>query len=370
MKIAIFHNFMDNIGGAEMVALCLARDLQADLYTTNINEEKIRQMGYDDVLDRVKSIGKIPKTAPFRQQAAFWKFRRLNLKGQYDFFIIAGDWAMSAAVNNQPNLWYVHSPLNELWAFKGFIKKELLSPFKRPIYEIWVIFNRYLSLKYAKSVNAWVCNSSNTKKRLAKYYHQEAEIIYPPTDVKKYHNNGLGDFWLSVNRLAVHKRVDLQLAAFELLTDKKLIIVGSYEKGAKQFEDYKKLIERKKTANVLIKHWLPENELLELYANCRGFICSSKDEDFGMTAIEAMASGKAVIAPAEGGYLESIKDGVSGHLIKEISAEKIADQILEVEKNLLKNPDFYSQASRKRADNFSREIFISRIKAVMQKFFN
>ena len=77
MKIAIFHNFMDNIGGAEYVDLILARELKADIYTTNINKEKIRKMGFST--DNIFSIGKIPINAPFRQEMAYWKFRRLNL---------------------------------------------------------------------------------------------------------------------------------------------------------------------------------------------------------------------------------------------------------------------------------------------------
>lgn len=367
MKIAVFHNFLDNIGGAEIVALTLTRDLQADLYTTNIDAEKIKQMGYGDILEHIKSIGCIPKQAPFRQQAALYKFRHLNLKNQYDFFIIAGDWAMSAAVNNRPNLWYVHSPLNELWAFTDFIQDKLLSAWKKPIYKIWVKINRHLSLKYAKSVDIWVSNSLNTKKRIAKYYKKEAEIIYPPIDIKNYTIGEHGDYWLSVNRLAVHKRIELQLAAFKLLPEKKLIIIGSYEKGVKQFESYKRLIENSKTDNVTIKHWVSQKELLDLYANCRGFICSSQDEDFGMTAIEAMASGKAIIAPKEGGYVESIIDGMTGHLIAEISGQKIADKIQEVEKNIKQNPEHYRRASRDRAEKFSREIFISEIENLIKK---
>ena len=51
MKIAVFHNFMDNIGGAEIVGLTLARELNADFYTTNIDEEKIEKL--------YKSIGEL-----------------------------------------------------------------------------------------------------------------------------------------------------------------------------------------------------------------------------------------------------------------------------------------------------------------------
>ena len=73
MKIAVLHNAMDNIGGAEIVGLTLARELNADLITTNIDYEKIEKMGFGDV--NVKSIGKIPINAPFRQQAALHQTR-------------------------------------------------------------------------------------------------------------------------------------------------------------------------------------------------------------------------------------------------------------------------------------------------------
>ena len=112
MKIAILNSFLDNIGGAEIVTLTMAREFNADIYTTNINKEKIEKMGFIDVIPRIYSIGKVPTQAPFKHQLTFWKFRYLNLKEKYDFFIISGDWAMSGAVNNYPNLWYVHSPLN------------------------------------------------------------------------------------------------------------------------------------------------------------------------------------------------------------------------------------------------------------------
>jgi hypothetical protein len=152
MKIAVFHNFMDNIGGAEIVTLTLARELNADIYTTNISPSHITEMGFEDVLPRIYSIGNIPIQAPFRQQLAFFKFWRLNLKKSkpgmaYDRYIISGDWAMSGAVHNKPNIWYVHSPLHELWAFKDKIRNTMVVFWKRPIYDFWVWFNRKLTLK-------------------------------------------------------------------------------------------------------------------------------------------------------------------------------------------------------------------------------
>ena len=366
MKIAIFHNFMDNIGGAEIVALSLARELKADLYTTNIDEEKIGKMGYHDVLPRIYSIGRIPKQAPFRQQLAFCRFRHLNLSGSYDFFIIAGDWAMSGAVNNHPNLWYAHSPLNELWEFKDFIKKELLNFWKKPIYALWVAFNQKLSLKYSFYVDNWVANSLNTKKRIKKYYNQEATLIYPPVDTKKYISDISQGYWLSVNRLAAHKRPEIQLDAFKLLAHENLIMVASYEKGVAQFENCRKNILENKSDNVIIKNWVSDSELKNLYANCSGFITTAKDEDFGLTVVEAMASGKPVIAPREGGYIESVIDSQTGVLIDSINGEKIAEAIKKIKNNLELNPLFYKQACLNQAEKFDTSVFISKIKSMIK----
>jgi hypothetical protein len=133
MKIAVFHNFMDNIGGAEIVSLVLARELKADLYTTNIDNEKIKKMGFPDV--NVISIGKVPINAPFKHQLAFWKFRSFNLENKYDFYIISGDWAMSGLVNNKPNLWYIHSPMRELYDLREFIRNKRVPWLARPIYD-------------------------------------------------------------------------------------------------------------------------------------------------------------------------------------------------------------------------------------------
>lgn len=361
MKIAVFHNYLDNIGGAEMVALFLARELGADIYTTNVDLEKIKKMGFDNLEPRIFSIGSIPKIAPFRQQLALLYFRQLNLSKKYDFFIIAGDWAMSAAVNNQPNIWYVHSPLNELWEFQLFIKKELLSLWKKPIYNLWVNFNRKLTLKYAKHVNSWVCNSLNTKNRIKKYYLKDSLVINPPINTNEYKSSESKGYWLSVNRLAVHKRIEIQLEAFKSLPNEKLIIVGSYEKDVPQFENYKTYLEKIKPTNVTFLHWLNKTELLEFYGECKGFITTSKDEDFGMTVIEAMAAGKPVICPNEGGYKESIGTS-TGILLDNIDNVKLKDAIQNISGKLITNKNFYKDACIKRASEFDTKVFINKIK--------
>jgi len=175
---------MDNIGGAELVSLILARELGATIYTTNVDQEKIDKMGFTGVCPI--SIGTVPTNAPFRQQKALRLFRRLELGKTYDFYVIAGDWAMSGAVNHKPNLWYVHSPTRELWDSYKYVREQMITWWQRPIFDIWVMYNRFLKRRYVNHVEQFACNSKNTSKRLRKFLRKNGTVIYPPVDTAQY----------------------------------------------------------------------------------------------------------------------------------------------------------------------------------------
>jgi glycosyltransferase involved in cell wall biosynthesis len=170
-------------------------------------------------------------------------------------------------------------------------------------------------------------------------------------------------YWLSVNRLLDHKRVDLQIKAFAKLTNEKLVIVGSYEKGAVQFEKYQKYIESIKPKNVEIINWVDDKNLKELYSECKGFITTARDEDFGMTVVEAMASGKPVIAPNEGGYRETVINEVTGILINNLEINTIIDSIKKINENM----ENYKDECIKQAQKFDTKVFVEKIKYEMSK---
>src|SRR3989344_1272799 len=354
MKIAIFHNYMDNIGGAEKVGLLLAREIKADIYTTVTNKEFIKKMGFNIP---IKTIGWIPVNAPFRQQMAQIRFRNLNLKREYDYYFIEGDWSLSGAINNKPSIWYVHSPIREIWDLYEYTRKNNVPYYARQIFDMWVKYNRRVNIAYSNHVSKIICNSENTKKRLKKYLNKDAEVVYPPVETNKYKYKKNVEYWLSVNRLITHKRIEMQIKAFRELPKEKLIIVGSYEKS-RHFREYADYINKIKPDNVEIVSWISSEQLNELYSNCKGFITTALNEDFGLTPVEAMASGKAVIAPEEGGYKETIINGVTGILIKAINAEKLISAI----KIVGKNPERYRFECIKRAKNFDLNVFMKKIR--------
>ena len=111
-----------------------------------------------------------------------------------------------------------------------------------------------------------------------------------------------------------------------------------------------------------MRSWISEKELIDLYANCKGFLTTSIDEDFGMTPVEAMAAGKPAIAPNEGGYKETIINEETGILINDINENKLAQAVKNLGKKINKNPLKYKTVCQNRAKNFDVEIFIKKIK--------
>lgn len=364
MKIAIFHNYLDNIGGAEIVTLTLAEHLQADVFSCAANQDNIKKMGFTVP---VKIVKPIPDRPPFKQQLSARSFAKLNLGRQYDVYIVSGDWATGGLVHNKPNLWYAHGPKRELWDMYEYTRKNIVPEGKylknlhRYIFDLWVYYNRFVEKRYAAHADKIVCNSQTVRARIKKFYNRDATVIYPPTDVHKYHHAPAGDYWLSVNRTSPAKRIELQTEAFSQLPDQKLIIVASYE-NTKTFLQYRKHIASIKPKNVELLSHVPHAEVIKLYAHCRGFITTAREEDFGLTAIEAMASGKPVIAPNEGGYRESVVHNETGILIDNITAEKVTSAVQYIEAN---QSQFQPEKCQARAAQFDTNQFISGIKSLL-----
>ncbi|MFQ5647136.1 MAG: glycosyltransferase [bacterium] len=343
-KTAIFHDYFDEIGGAEITLLVLARALNVPIITTSIDKKTVRELGYDDVA--FLSVGSVPTIRHVRQIMAKWRFFRCDFSGEFDFFIFGGGGSVFASARHRPNLWYCFSPERGLYDLRDRTRFGL----KKLVKELLIILDKH----FAKQIETIVAPSGNVRSRIRKYYNRNSEIIHSPVSTGQFYFRPPGDYWLCVTRIDPYKRLELQLAAFKKLPQEKLLIVGPQGNSA-----YFTALKQTCPENVFFYGPVYETgKLTELYARCRGLIATSLDEDFGMTPVEAMASGKPVIAPNEGGYRETVADGLTGRLIDRIDPDRLAQAITEMGRY----PEKYREACLKRAGKFDRQVFIGKLK--------
>ncbi|MCH7561596.1 MAG: glycosyltransferase [Thaumarchaeota archaeon] len=200
-----------------------------------------------------------------------------------------------------------------------------------------------------------ITNSENTRKRIRNYLKRNAKIVYPPINTKNYASKKFGDYWLSVNRIYPAKRLELQLETFRILPRENLVIVGAHT-DRDISASYNTKILSMTPDNVSFVGRINANELANLYANCRGFIVTALDEDFGMAPVEAMASGKAVVAVNEGGFRETIINGKTGFLVNPNPIELAA-----AVKKISKNPQKFEKACFEQAEKFGLNIFLEKM---------
>lgn len=353
MKIAIFHDYIGAIGGGEKLVLTLARGLGADVITTDVNKDSINKMGFDDV--KIISLGETIKLPPLKQIYASLKFAMCDFSNEYDFFIFSGNWAHYAAWRHKPNLYYCHTPVRAFYDLKNQVINNQEKLWQRIIAKAWIELHSRFDRRSIGKVNRIITNSQNTQRRIKKYYKRDAAVVYPPVQTTSYYFEKNKDYWLSVNRLYPEKRIWLQLEAFRNLPLEKLKIVGGYSRGDHAEKNLKFMSDI--PSNVELLGMVSEDELLRLYAQCKGLVTTAQDEDFGLTPVEAMASGKPVVAVREGGYLESIINGETGLLVK----PDVPD-IMEAIKKISADPGRYRHACEAQAKKFDTAIFIGKTK--------
>jgi len=349
VRVAIFHDYFGAIGGGETVVLEMAKCLGADIITTDTDAvHKI------DPSVHVISLGKTVKFPPLKQISAAVRFRLCDFSKEYDFFIFTGNWSHMASFRHRPNLWYCYTPVRAFYdLYPTFISRQ--GPVTRQLFRVWVYFHKIIDQRSVRHIDRIIAISKNVQGRVLKFHNREAGLIYPPVDTSRYRCESYGDFWLSVNRLYPEKRIDLQVEAFQKLPKERLVIVGGYAKGD-HAAAYAEKIGQNLPGNVTLLGEVNGDELIDLYARCRGHICTALDEDYGLTPLEAMASGKPVVAIDEGGYRETVTPE-TGMLVKPDS-----DSIVSAVREISRNPERYRTACEARAREFDIAGFREHVK--------
>ncbi len=201
-------------------------------------------------------------------------------------------------------------------------------------------------------MDEFIANSNFVAKRIKKYYHREATVIHPPVKTNLFYlANQSDDYFLMVGRFLPYKRFDLAIEAFNQLGWPLKIIGDGPEK--------KKLQEKAKP-NIEFVGLVSDTKLRDYYAHCRAFIFP-QEEDFGITAVEAMAAGRPVIAYQGGGALEIVQPGVTGLFFREQTKEHLIEALKR-----FSSSDFEPKVIREKAMKFDQEAFKIKIRKFIE----
>lgn len=329
-------------GGAERLEIDIARALDATIVCLSVDSHFFQVYPISQEVHFHQLMRKLPYE-PLKQLLGMNLFRNVSLP--YEFFIVMDDMALRYLVHKVFHVYYMHTPRRVFYDMYYPSINEL-SGIKKPFMISILNLFRFLDQRFVKKyVTNIACNSHNTRNRIWKTYQRDAKVLYPPVHLNEYHNSEYGDFWLSVTRVDKWKRIELQIETFRLLPSKKLIVAG------KIYPRYEKIV-NSAPKNVIFLNTVSDERLFQLYSTCRGFITTAIDEDFGITPLEAMASGKPVVAVKEGGYLETVVDGMTGLLVGP-EPEEIASAIRKIDEN----PEEYASNCVHRAELFDYHIF-------------
>lgn len=354
MKVALIHDHLAQDGGAEKVLKVLAEMFPEAPIFTLLYEKKNADKYYRHRQIETSIIQKMPGGVshyqwymPFMPMAVEF----FDLSG-YDLVISDSSSFAKGVITpaHTLHICYCHTPTRYLWSdTHQYINELKYNKYFKKVISLVLNYVRIWDKLAADRVDEYIANSRFVAKRIKKYYKRESVIIYPPVETDKFKiSEEAGDYFLIGGRLAPYKRVDIVIEACKKL-GKKLKIFGD---GV----DLSRLkIIAGKDKNIEFLGRVDDETRAELYSRSLAFIYP-QEEDFGITAVEAQASGRPVIAYKRGGAMETVVDGVTGVFFNEQTAGSLAEAI--------KNFDvakFNPEAIRRHAENFSVARFKDKI---------
>jgi glycosyltransferase involved in cell wall biosynthesis len=353
MRIALAHDHLNQFGGAEQVLKVLS-DMYPDapIYTLLHDPQAIDSMFAPERI-RSSYLARLPGARFFfRWMLPLMPSAVESLAIPDVDVILSSASALMKGIVIHPgvlHVCYCHTPTRYLWSDAHAYLEELRYP--RALKKFLPLFLSRLRMwdwHAAQRVHRFVANSRFIAERIRTYYHREATVIYPPVDVAAFDHIVSGDrgkYFLLISRLRPYKRIDLAITAFAKMNIP-LVIIGT---GAEEI--HLKLKARAEGKNITFLGRVSEQEKCRWLGRARALI-HPQEEDFGITAVEAMAAGTPVICYGAGGARETVIPGVTGVYFDEQTWEALADAVIRFD-----DAAFDSGRIRAHADQFSRERF-------------
>jgi glycosyltransferase involved in cell wall biosynthesis len=364
VKTAIVHDWLTGMRGGEkcLEAICELYP-EADLHTLIYRPGHLSAT-IESMTIRTSWIQNLPgRQIYYRHLLPFFPaaIESFDFSG-YDLVISSSHCVAKGAVTppGALHLCYCYTPMRYAWdQFEQYFGPHRVGLAKRLVIGPLIARLRRWDAATADRVDSYVAISNHVAARIRKYYGREATVIYPPVDISSFSPSaGGGGYYLMVNALAPYKRVDLAVEAFNGL-GRELRIVGTGQDRDR--------LQRLAGRNVRFLGWVSREELAAQYAGCRALIFPG-EEDFGITPLEAQASGRPVIAYGRGGVRETVRpygegDNPTGVFFEKQDASSLAGAVHCFEEH---ERDFVPSAVREWVLPFDRPRFKEQFAAFVE----
>ena len=366
MKVAVIHDWLVELGGAELVLKEILECYpDADVFSLiDFLSEEDRKFYIQGKKVTTSFLQKLPKAkTKYRNFLPLMPIaiEQLDLRG-YDL-VISSSYAVAKGVITGPNqvhVCYCHSPIRYAWDMQfQYLEEAGLTRGLKSMFVKYVLHKiRNWDVRSAFSVDYFISNSEFISRRIHKVYKRDSTVIYPPVNLDGFTLcEEKQDFYLTASRMVPYKKIDLIVRAFNKMPDKKLVVIGTGP-------DFDK-IKKQAGPNVELMGYQPFEQLKEKMRLAKAFVFAA-EEDFGIVPVEAQACGTPVIAFGKGGALETVIDGTTGIYFNKQEEQSIVDAVNDFEKNA-----FDPKIVRKHAESFStprfRKELMSYIDSVMSK---
>lgn len=362
-RIAIVHDWLTNMGGAERVVLALHESFpSAPIYTSVYEPEALPLFkGLDIRTTRLqkwpRSLRRLHKLFPMLRVNAF---RDLDLS-EFDI-IISSSSAESKQVQktreDQVHICYCHTPIRYYWSHYAEYKKDpglgKLNWFAKLAMPLLVPGLKKSDYHAAQNVDVFVANSTEVQNRIREYYGKSAVVVHPPVDSERFAKVSKPlskrSGYVALGRQVPYKRIDLAVAACSEL-GLPLTVIGSGSEHERLVTMAGPTVEFVEGAS---------DEAVAAYlGSAKGFIFPA-EEDFGIVQVEALAAGTPVIAFASGGSKDIVKDGEGGVTFDTQSVESLQTALMTAEKT-----SFEPAKLQRIAKRFHKSLFITKIRKIV-----
>lgn len=358
MKLALVHDWLNQVGGAEDVLTTLAnmypgRPIYASIFAPDLMPAVYREWDIRTLwIDRLPGIHRhhqpyLP-TYPLAWGA-------LDLS-DYDVVLSNKSGFCHGFRHGAETLHvcYCLAPTRYVWQLNHYIAREGLGRLAGPGLRPLMAWMRRWDYAAAQRVHHFIAISTEIQQRIRQYYDRESVVIYPPVETGRFDFpvDEPDDYFLIVSRLIPYKRIDLAVQAATQL--------GVQLKIGGRGRDMERL-QALAGPTVEFIGYVPDGELPGLMARCKAFIFPGL-EDFGITPVQALASGRPVIAYAGGGALDTVIPGVTGEHFSELTVDSLTEVMANFDASR-----YDPEVMRKHAAQFDAGIFRQQIGAFVEQ---